>query len=57
MLAIFHKMEIAKKLKKCKECGTCCNLLSRETSQVSLLNTVTVSQIVKLIIGMYNYTI
>ena len=29
-LAIFHKLETVKKLKKIRECGTCCGLLRRD---------------------------
>jgi len=36
VLAIFHKMEVKDKLKKLRECGSCCSLLSREKKLVSL---------------------
>lgn len=35
VLAIVHKMEISRKLRKVRECGTCCNLLARDDSNVS----------------------
>ncbi len=35
MLGLFHKLELADKLKKVRECGSCCNLLSRERTLVS----------------------
>ncbi len=34
VLAIFHKMETSKKMKKVRECGTCCGLLRRDTTEV-----------------------